>query len=78
MAARASLPLLPRGTVADTLLDRGIHFLGGDQHDGLKAYSPRGIHGQRDGGGGHTIRQIDNDEKIVAAVGLIKGVERAP
>ena len=71
-------PLLSRGTVGDGLLDRRIHLLGRDQHDGLKLHSSRGIHRQGGRGGGHTIRHVGNDEKIVAAIGIIKGFEGTP
>jgi hypothetical protein len=72
------MTLLSRGTVVDGLLHGRVHLFRGDQHDGLKLQGPRGIHGQSDGGGGHTIGPVDNDEKIVAAVGLIKGFKRSP
>jgi hypothetical protein len=58
--------LLSMGTVADTLFHCRVHLLGGDQYDGLKRYGPHGVDRQGDGGGGHTIRQVNNDEKIIA------------
>src|SRR4029450_1400315 len=71
-------PLLPRRTVGDGLPYRRIHFLRRNQHDGLKLHRTRGVHRQGERGGGHTIRHVGNDEKIVAAIGIIKGFEGAP
>jgi hypothetical protein len=70
--------LLARGTVGDRLLHCRVHLLGRDQHDGLKLHGPRGGDRQGERRGGDTIRHVGNDEKIVAAIGIIKDFEGAP
>src|SRR4029450_10531942 len=71
-------PLLPRRTVGNGLPYRRIHFLRSNQYDGLKLHRPCSVKRQGERGGGHPIRHVGNDEKIVAAIGIIKGFEGAP
>ena len=59
-------------------MHRRVHLLGCDQYDGLKLHGPCGVDRQGERRGRDTIRHVSNDEKIIAAIGIIKGFEGAP